>query len=248
LNISEPREPSAAIGVGRSSSLNHEPASLLRIDGASWFAFAVGVCNKPEPVAAVRGAKGRSGKAVPLRVIPERGQVSKHSPESSSKESCDVLHDDVAGSKLANESRILCPKTRTVSVDPGSLSGEADVLAGEPAAEDIDVWHRHGHSPDFTFSDVIVLRGPPFIRAFIAKCASGVLPSSCATGVGHKGAHVGIARDSGPMPGKHSPAEIVLLALPHNSHTGPLEAVIEAANPAKERSDIHVASQLTRPQ
>jgi hypothetical protein len=37
-----------------------------------------------------------------------------------------------------------------------------------------------------TVRDVIVLRGPPFIRCFIAMCASGVLPSSWATGVGHK--------------------------------------------------------------
>jgi hypothetical protein len=36
-----------------------------------------------------------------------------------------------------------------------------------------------------TVSDVIVLRGPPFIRCFIAMCASGVFPSSRATGVGH---------------------------------------------------------------
>src|SRR5580704_16974102 len=47
-----------------------------------------------------------------------------------------------------------------------------------------------GHNPrstalTITVSDVIVLRGPPGIRAFMAKCASGVLPSSCATGVGH---------------------------------------------------------------
>jgi len=32
---------------------------------------------------------------------------------------------------------------------------------------------------------VIVLRGPPFILAFIAMCASGDLLSSLATGVGH---------------------------------------------------------------
>jgi hypothetical protein len=36
-----------------------------------------------------------------------------------------------------------------------------------------------------TCRDVIELRGPPFIRAFIAMCASGVLLSSLATGVGH---------------------------------------------------------------
>ena len=36
-----------------------------------------------------------------------------------------------------------------------------------------------------TVNEVIVERGPPFIRRFIAMCASGVLPSSFATGVGH---------------------------------------------------------------
>ena len=36
-----------------------------------------------------------------------------------------------------------------------------------------------------TFSDVALYRGPPFIRAFIAMCASGDLLSSCATGVGN---------------------------------------------------------------
>jgi hypothetical protein len=58
----------------------------------------LGVGHQPEPVTSVRGANGGSGYAIPLRVIPARGQVSENSPESSSKESCDVLHDDVAGS------------------------------------------------------------------------------------------------------------------------------------------------------
>jgi hypothetical protein len=58
----------------------------------------LGVGNKPEPVAAVRGANGRSGNAVPFRVIPARGKIGEDDIESSSKESCDVLHDDVAGS------------------------------------------------------------------------------------------------------------------------------------------------------
>jgi len=37
----------------------------------------------------------------------------------------------------------------------------------------------------FTCSDVIVFLGPPFIRAFIARCASGLLLSSFATAVGN---------------------------------------------------------------
>ena len=99
---------------------------------------ATGVGHKPEPVAAVRGANGRSRDAVPLRVIPARGQVSENSVESSASEGGDVLHDDVAGSKLANEPREVPPKTRAFSVDPRSLSRAADVLAGETSAEDID--------------------------------------------------------------------------------------------------------------
>jgi hypothetical protein len=61
-------------------------------------AVGVGVRNKPEPVPPVRGAEGGSRYAVPLRVIPARGQVPDNSAKSSSKESCDVFHDDVAGS------------------------------------------------------------------------------------------------------------------------------------------------------
>jgi hypothetical protein len=109
-------------------------------------------------------------------------------------------------------------------------------LAGEAAAEDVDVWHRHGHQRPVsvafttTVSDVGFCRGPPGILAFIAMCASKVFPSSCATGVGHKGSHVGVAWNSGPMPGKDTPAELVLLALPHNSHTGAFESEVEAAD------------------
>jgi len=86
----------------------------------------------------VRGANGTSGYAVPLRVIPERGQVPENSAHSSSKQSCDVFHDDVAGSKLANESGIFGPKTRAGAVDAGASAGEAEVLAGETSTEDVD--------------------------------------------------------------------------------------------------------------
>jgi hypothetical protein len=46
-----------------------------------------------------------------------------------------------------------------------------------------------GHIPDraITANDVIVNLGPPGMRAFIAKCASAVLPSSDATDVGSNG-------------------------------------------------------------
>jgi hypothetical protein len=43
-----------------------------------------------------------------------------------------------------------------------------------------------GHVFDNSWSDVIVFRLPPFIRAFIARCASGDLLSSFDTGVGNQ--------------------------------------------------------------
>jgi hypothetical protein len=107
----------------------------------------LGVGNDPDPVSSVRGANGRSRYAVPLRVIPARGQVSEYALHSSSKESWDVLHDDVPGSKLANESGVLAPKTRAFPVESCALAGVGEVLAGEAAGEDVDVWHRHGHAP-----------------------------------------------------------------------------------------------------
>jgi len=53
---------------------------------------------------------------------------------------------------------------------------------------------------------------------------------SLALGVGHKGAHIAVAWDSGPMPGKDSLTVFVLLAEPHSSHTRPLQAEVEAAD------------------
>jgi hypothetical protein len=44
------------------------------------------------------GTERGSRKAVPFRVIPERGQVSKDDGHSSNKEAWGVLHEDEAGS------------------------------------------------------------------------------------------------------------------------------------------------------
>jgi hypothetical protein len=65
-------------------------------------------------------------------------------------------------------------------------------------------------------------------------------PSPC-PGVGHKGAHVGITRDPGPVLRKDPPAERVLLAEPHSSHSRTFEPEVEPADPAEEGADIHAA-------
>lgn len=55
--------------------------------------------DDPDPVTEVRGTNGRRGNALPLRVIPELGQVSEYGVHSAShKEAWDVFHEDEAGS------------------------------------------------------------------------------------------------------------------------------------------------------
>jgi hypothetical protein len=76
---------------------------------------------------------------VPLRVIPERGQRSENVIHPPSKERCDVFHDDVPGSKLANDASVFVPKTRAFAGQPLLPSCGADVLAWESAADDINV-------------------------------------------------------------------------------------------------------------
>jgi hypothetical protein len=99
---------SRAVGVGQR---NHDPRSREHIDGLSWFAFAVGVCNNPDSVTEVRGTNGRRRTTLPFRVIPELGQTSENVSHSAPprQEAWDVLHEDEAGSKLANGSGELGP-------------------------------------------------------------------------------------------------------------------------------------------
>jgi hypothetical protein len=110
--------------------------------------FDVG--HDPEAVSLVRCANGASRNNVSFRVIPERGQRSENSVGSSSKESCDVFHDDESRSYLANDPSELVPKTGPCSCEANTLSGNADVLAWEAAADDIDaplafLWRERPH-------------------------------------------------------------------------------------------------------
>jgi hypothetical protein len=99
---------------------------------------ALGVGNNPNPVASVRGTNGESWYAMPVRIIPERGQVSENRVQPSRKQRSDVLHDEDLGSKFANEADDFGPEPRTLASKACTRSGQTDVLAGEPAADDID--------------------------------------------------------------------------------------------------------------
>jgi hypothetical protein len=75
---------------------------------------------------------------MPLRIKPERGQVSENGSKPPAKESCDVLHDDEIGSKFASKSGNLAPEARPRALDANTAAGVGYVLAGEPAADDVN--------------------------------------------------------------------------------------------------------------
>jgi hypothetical protein len=91
----------------------------------------LGVGHDPDALTPVVRSNVRSGKHSPRSIEPERGQVSKHSAKSSSNESWGVLHEDEAGSNLANDSGHVEPQTRTGAINAGALPCDADVLAWE---------------------------------------------------------------------------------------------------------------------
>lgn len=71
------------------------------------FAVSVGVGNNPDtfPKVGRSDCGGRNNR--PLRVEPHLGQVPENGAHSSRKQPWDVLHEHVAGSKLANETGVL---------------------------------------------------------------------------------------------------------------------------------------------
>ena len=104
----------------------------------SRLSVAIGVGNKPRPVTNVRGANGCRWNAIPLRIIPERGQRPEYVAQPSIKQLWAVLQDDEAGSYLANEPGELKPKPAPLPCETEAASGSAKILAGEAAADDID--------------------------------------------------------------------------------------------------------------
>jgi hypothetical protein len=100
--------------------------------------FAIGVGHNPYPIPMMLGTNGRCRDAMPFRIEPERGQVSKNSSEPPRKEPWSVLHDNDTGSNFANETGALGPKARAFASKARALSGETDILARETGADGID--------------------------------------------------------------------------------------------------------------
>ena len=75
---------------------------------------------------------------MPLRIIPEAGQGPEKGSEGAPKKGVGVLHEDHAGSKLANEALVFEPQAGAGAGEAEAGSGGREVLAGEAAAQGVD--------------------------------------------------------------------------------------------------------------
>jgi hypothetical protein len=98
---------------------------------------AIGVGQNPDPLAKMVRPNGGSRYAAPFRVIPDSGQVPENSVHPETKQAWSVLHERVTWSYLANETREFSPQARSLSVEPGSIAGETDVLTRESSADEV---------------------------------------------------------------------------------------------------------------
>ena len=102
--------------------------------------FTVGEGNNKHALAPVRGAKGGSGKHIPFRIIPERGQIPQDDLNPSGEQPPDVFDDDVPGTHFPDEPCVFEPQAAARPfLDSRMFSSLGDVLTRKTAAE-----HVHG--------------------------------------------------------------------------------------------------------
>lgn len=87
----------------------------------------------------------------PARIIPQRGQVCEDLVEAAVGEGGRIFHEDEARSNFAHDSVLFSPESASFSVKAETWAGNADVLAGESASDDI---HHSMPRPTVKTSDV----------------------------------------------------------------------------------------------
>jgi hypothetical protein len=100
--------------------------------------LAVSVGQDEKSIAEVRSTKGSRRNAFPFRIEPERGQFPENSVHPPNKQRWHVLHEDVAGSKQANNPFILGPEAGSLTIDTDPLPGMRNVLTWEAPGDEVD--------------------------------------------------------------------------------------------------------------
>jgi hypothetical protein len=160
-------------GVGHSAAAQPSLFGFVRPSElhcrlVSFAAFALlGVGHKKESLSDVVGTNRGSGETRPLRIVPERGQVSQNSSEESASTSTssgvmaaedagDVLTHHPAGPSLANEAGELMPEVAVVFAVL-ARPGDTVRLAGPASGDDINSNSVSGQSVAAEGAYVVIL-------------------------------------------------------------------------------------------
>jgi len=111
---------------------------FLDIPGVSFQSRADGVAHQPQSFAMVGKAGVIRSHNSPARIIPHFGKVTEDHGKSSLNKQWAVFHEDVLRSNFTDNSRHVAPHSAALSVDTGSFSCCADVLAGKASRNDIN--------------------------------------------------------------------------------------------------------------
>lgn len=98
----------------------------------------VGVGHEEDPIPNVRGTNEGRGDAIPLCIVPDRGQIPENSFKSPVSERWNVLHEDVTGSYLTDDSSVVRPESASGSSDSSPSSCPGNILARESTSENVD--------------------------------------------------------------------------------------------------------------
>src|SRR5690606_22749512 len=116
------------------------------------------------------GTEGTRRYNFPRCIKPEGGKVAKDCSKSSIKQSCRVFHDHVCGHKNANDSCELKPEATSFSLQAAFCPCIGYVLAGKPAANDINfplLWIARRKRPH-----IVV---PPHVRPVFGQHLAAVM-------------------------------------------------------------------------
>jgi hypothetical protein len=98
----------------------------------------VGVCQYPDSLPVLRGAKCVCSKHSPSSIEPHLGQVSENSSKPSINEHWRVLHEHEPRCHFANDPGHFQPKAAALSVESVAPAGDRNVLAGEASGHNIN--------------------------------------------------------------------------------------------------------------
>jgi len=174
---------------------------------------------------------------MPLRIIPDRGQLSENSIQSPIKQRCHVFQQDVFWAQLSNHANDLEKEAGSFTVEAITATGKADVLARPTGCDDVNVMFGSSRtilSRLFPTAD----RGLPFRPLFtLLQFSFFEYPASIdIVGVGKKRTNVSPSSDVGPVLCQNSCCVVVIFHLP-----GTLELSLSGYASGTFQTDIQTA-------